>query len=132
MPAFRDASNDVSPEYLDKEKESDREFLAEWFEGNKWMHGKIGWVITVVNKYDLWSSDSGDVETYYSAEGEYGKKISGAIGVAKYTTLFACGEPDNMAQFRGRTANVRAVGAKDVAIQNGLFIEALAQKIRVG
>ena len=69
---------------------------------------------------------------YYSEDGSYGKKIANAIGNAKYTAVPVCGSPDDMAQFRNRTANVKAVSPKDVALQNGLFIDTLAQKLRRG
>ena len=132
VPAYLDEDNNINPKYLEIQTASDLQFLKEWFEQNNSIHAKIGWIITVVNKYDLWSNDKDDALAYYSEDGQYGKKIANAIGNAKYTAVLACGAPDNMAQFRNRTANVKAVSAKDVALQNGLFIDTLAQKLTRG
>ncbi|MBT3703367.1 MAG: hypothetical protein HOE62_15990 [Alphaproteobacteria bacterium] len=113
-----DSDGEINSSYLESQREKDLVFLERWLMKRRGMHDKINSILTVVNKYDLWSVDEDEIAAYYGPEGEYGKRICEAIGEARYDFVMACGEPKLGTNFRGRVPKVSAVGADTVQQKN--------------
>ena len=117
---------DINPAYLEAKRKDDLEFLDKWLIERKGLYGKISSILTVINKYDLWSKDEEEVLAYYSETGEYGKRVCDAVGVGRYSCVVACGEPELDTEFRGRIPEVVAVGGVVKEKNDGVIAKIIA------
>lgn len=69
----------VNPRYLNKERELELEYLENWASPLR-KSGALKWIITVVNKADLWSHQTEKVRDYYEGSGEYAKTMKRKLG----------------------------------------------------
>ncbi len=131
-PAYLD-NGEVNPDYLQSNREQDLKFLKDWFHGNQWLHDRVRWMITAVNKYDLWSPEKMRILDYYGREGVYGKSIGEIIGSANYFVEGVCAaEPTGKAgHFRARqfAAEDLVASKEELASQNSRFLALLGERV---
>jgi energy-coupling factor transporter ATP-binding protein EcfA2 len=68
------ADGKVNPNYIRRERELEVDYLKSWINlvGDR---SKLRWIITVVNKADLWRKQLGEVLDHYGGSGEYAALI---------------------------------------------------------
>ena len=127
-PAYLDDGS-LNESFLREWRDDDLKFLNDWFLSQRWLQGRVGWMITAINKYDLWNADESNVMAYYGKEGEYGKKIADIIGRANYFTVAVCAaEPTRTAgRFRGRTIEDILISHEELTIRNSKFLNVLGE-----
>lgn len=77
---FKVGSNEVKEEYLRENRKRELEQVKEWMEFVN-ANGKVRWILTVVNKADIWYANYNDVLDYYR-QGDYYKQIEALHHVA--------------------------------------------------
>ena len=117
-PAYASSDRKVNADRLSIERQAELEFLRIWLVSNNWLHDKINWLVTIVNKYDLWAEYQSEVLSYYQPGSEYGDTICDIIGRANYEVMPACGDPDHLGQYRSQGANVRMVSPEEIRSKN--------------
>lgn len=69
-------TNEIDTQFLKENLKREFDQAKEWHTGNS-LSRNIGWIITVVNKADVWSAKHDIVLDYYQNDGEYTKNLFG-------------------------------------------------------
>lgn len=121
--------NEINPEYLERQRAYELEFLDRWLLNRPWVKANVKWVITAVSKYDLWAEHQDQVLEYYFERGKYGRKVAEIVGNARYVAVPVCGTPKDRGKFRRRTAHVPNVSNEEISSINGKFIQQILRLI---
>ena len=71
-----DNAYEIDTQYLKENLQREFEQSKEWHTGAH-LSTNIGWIITVVNKADIWFGKYDQVMEYYQSDGEYSKNLFG-------------------------------------------------------
>lgn len=85
----------VRPQFLEDNKRVELDQLKEWI-GDINTDTKIKWILTLVNKIDLWKDIEEDVKEYYS-NSEYSRQFDGLNRFCKIHTNYYCSIIDGFA-----------------------------------
>lgn len=123
LKIFKTGTYDVREEYLRENRNREIQQLDEWTSYNLYNH--ISWIITIVNKADIWHENSDIVMTFYE-EGEYASKLSKFKDCLSIHTFEYCSiiEP-----FCNKPMKITIGESKKDELQND-FIENILQFIK--
>ena len=77
-------SYEIDTQYIKENLQREFEQAKEWHTGSH-LSTNIGWIITVVNKADIWFAKYDQVMEYYQSNGEYSKNLFGNnVRLVKY------------------------------------------------
>lgn len=85
---FESGTNTVKPSYLSENRKLELGQLKEWIEDIS-VRSKLRWVLTVINKADVWFDNLEEVVDYYQ-NGEYGNILAGIHQVCAHHILPCC------------------------------------------
>ncbi len=119
----------VNSDYLKRQRLDDLRYLDRWLISNTLIHDSIRWIITVVNKYDLWQEEYEDVIGYYGASGEYGRKILNILGEGDNYCVVASCAAKTPRGFRARILEGPVVPDHEIRLRNLEFISKFADNI---
>lgn len=88
LKVFDNEKGIVRPQYLSKNREIELQQLDEWI-GDIDSRLKVKWILTLVNKMDVWYTQQEEVMEYYNT-GEYHDKFTGIERVCKIQCLAHC------------------------------------------
>ncbi len=122
---------EVNQKYLERQRHDDLRYLDRWLISNELIHESIKWIITVVNKLDLWSDIYEEVLGYYGANGEFGKRVLEVLreGEGTYCVASACAG-DMPSSFRARIPHLPTISDNEIRLRNEEFLRKLANHIR--
>lgn len=118
-----DRNGEVRTQFLEENRKIELEQLKEWI-GDIDATSKIKWLLTLVNKEDLWTGNNENVISYYQ-RGEYHQIIEGMEKACKLHVNFYCSK---MALFRGRPM-INNFSEKDKLDRHRELIENISQYI---
>lgn len=96
-----DKNDKVDEKYLEENRRLELEHLREWVDDID-VSSKLKWILTIINKEDIWSAESGQVLTYYS-ESEYYRLLEKLERVCKLHIMPYCSK---IALFGGRPMTI--------------------------
>lgn len=118
-----DKNWEVRAQFLEENKKIELEQLKEWIE-DIYSTSKIKWLLTLINKEDLWKDNIENVISYYQ-NGAYHQII---VGIEKACKLHVNSYCSKMALFRGRTTR-NNFSEKDKLERHRELIESISQYI---
>ncbi len=126
-PSAYESPGIVNQEYLASARAREFDFLRQWFKGP--LREQVHWMLTVVNKYDLWWRDRGEVLEYYGNNGHYGRTAVRTLGGANYSVTPTCAAPLSQRIFRGARLGDEPLSNSEIEGANELFLGQLAARI---
>ena len=97
-PYLNDDPNDfeISEKFLQEQREKDLQHI-ETFLDSAAFTGTIKWVLTIVNKVELWSDHRSEMKKHYGANSEYQNTIFSYLSKdCQIDFCFACGEEERV------------------------------------
>lgn len=85
---FDSGTSNVKESYLSENRKRELNQLTEWIDDIN-IRSKLKWVLTVINKADVWAENHDDVIEYYQ-NGEYGKVMNQINPVCQHHILPYC------------------------------------------
>lgn len=84
---FKTGTSEVKEEYLRENRNREIEQINEWIDYI--IHENVQWIITIINKADIWYKDYSIVKNFYE-NGDYSSKLKELVRLCPHHTFIYC------------------------------------------